>query len=278
MTEEISRQDSLKLSTVRARLEKSQGRQYWRSLEELAETENFQDFLHNEFPQQFAVWRDTVNRRELLKLMGASLALAGLSGCTRQPTEKIVPYVRAPEQIVPGKPLFFATAMPLGGFATGVLVESHMGRPTKIEGNPQHPASLGATDAFAQASVLTLYDPDRSQVVTHLAQISSWVAFAAALRTEMEVQRVEKGEGLRIVTETVTSPTLAHQLRGLLAEFPSAKWIQYEPAGHDMVRAGSQLAFGEYANTVYRFEEADVVLSLDADFLSSGPGHLRYAR
>ena len=278
MTNDLSRKGSLNLSLLRARLEGSQGRQYWRSLEELADTEEFQDFLHNEFPQQFAAWSETVDRRQMLKLMGASLALAGLSGCTRQPNEKIVPYVRAPEQIVPGKPLFFATAMPLGGFASGLLVESHMGRPTKIEGNPQHPASLGATDLFAQASVLTLYDPDRSQVVTRLGQISSWVAFAAALRTTMDNQRPEKGARLRILTGTVTSPTLAHQMRSLLAEFPAAKWIQYEPAGSDMARAGAQLAFGEYVNTVYRFDQADLILSLDADFLGEGPGHLRYTR
>ena len=278
MTEDLSRKGSLNLSSLRARLANSQGRQYWRSLEDLAETEEFQDFLHNEFPQQFAAWRDTVNRRQMLKLMEASLALAGLSSCTRQPTEKIVPYVRAPEQIVPGKPLFFATAMPLGGFASGLLVESHMGRLTKIEGNPQHPTSLGATDVFAQASVLTLYDPDRSQVVTRLGQISSWVSFTATLRTEMEAQRLKKGARLRILTGTVTSPTQAHQLRTLLSEFPSAKWIQYEPVGHDTVRAGAQLAFGEYVNTLYRFDQADVILSLDADFLGGGPGHLRYAR
>ena len=278
MTEDLSRKSSLNLSSLRARLANSQGREYWRSLDELAETEEFRDFLHNEFPQQYAAWRGTVNRRELLKLMGASLALAGLSGCTQQPTEKIVPYVRAPEQIVPGKPLFFATAMPLDGFATGLLVESHMGRPTKIEGNPQHPASLGATDVFAQASVLTLYDPDRSQVATRLGQISSWVAFGSALRTEMEAQRLEKGARLRILTGTVTSPTLAHQLRTLLGEFPLAKWIQYEPVGRDAARAGAQLAFGEYVNTLYDFEKADVILSLDADFLGGGPGHLRYAR
>ena len=175
----------------------------WRSS---PNTEEFQEFLQAEFPRQAAGLLDAVDRRQFLKLMGASLALAGLSACTRQPTEYIVPYVRAPEEIVPGRPLFFATAMTLGGLAQGVLVESHMGRPTKIEGNPEHPASLGATDAFAQASVLALYDPDRAQVTTQVGEIRPWDAFAAAIRPPMEAQREARGAGLRVLTETVTSP------------------------------------------------------------------------
>ncbi|MGH8005611.1 MAG: TAT-variant-translocated molybdopterin oxidoreductase, partial [Candidatus Binatia bacterium] len=251
---------------------------YWRSLEELADTPGFADFLHREFPRQAAEWTDPLSRRQFLQLMGASLALAGLGACARPPTETIVPYVRPPEEVVPGKPLFFATAMSLGGYATGLLVESHMGRPTKVEGNPDHPASLGATDAFAQASVLTLYDPDRSQTLTHLGEIRPWSAFLAAFRDALTAQRAVQGAGLRILTETVTSPTLASQLQSFLAEFPSAKWHQYEPVGNDNTREGARLAFGEYVNTVYRFENADVILALDADFLSSYPGSLRYAR
>src|SRR6266566_7541541 len=160
--------EPLDLAAIRARLAGAQGPRFWQSLEELAETEAFQDFLFREFPRQASEWEDDEpGRRKFLKLMGASLALAGLTACTRQPTETIMPYVRAPEEIIPGKPLFFATAAPLSGVATGILVESHMGRPTKIEGNPRHPASLGATDALTQASVLALYDPDRSQTITH---------------------------------------------------------------------------------------------------------------
>src|SRR5689334_22265018 len=163
------------LAAIRARLAGAQGPKYWQSLEELAETEGFQDFLYREFPRQASEWEgDEPGRRKFLKLMGASLALAGLSACTRQPNEAIMPYVRAPEEIVPGKPLFFATAAPLSGVATGVLVESHMGRPTKIEGNPGHPASLGSTDALTQATVLSMYDPDRSQTLTHFGEITSW--------------------------------------------------------------------------------------------------------
>ncbi|MBI1927200.1 TAT-variant-translocated molybdopterin oxidoreductase, partial [Candidatus Poribacteria bacterium] len=271
------KKEHLDLPAIRARLAAVKGQQYWRSLEELAETEEFQDFLHREFPRQ-ASELDTVSRREFLKLMGASLALAGLSACTRQPTEKIVSYVQAPEALVPGKPLFFATALLLGGIASGVLVESHEGRPTKIEGNPEHPASLGATDAFAQAAVLTLYDPERSQVVSNAGRISIRDAFLTTLNTQLAAQRLSKGAGLRILTETITSPTLAHQLRELLTQFPSAKWHQYEPVNHDNALAGARLAYGESIDTRYRFDRANVILSLDADFLFNVPGSLRYAR
>ncbi|HEV8232366.1 MAG TPA: molybdopterin oxidoreductase, partial [Thermoanaerobaculia bacterium] len=153
-----------------------------------------------------------LDRRDLFKYLGASLALAGATACTRQPAEKIVPYVRQPEEIIPGKPLFYATAMTVGGFATGLLVESHMGRPTKVEGNPLHPASLGATDAFAQASVLSLYDPDRSQTLLYLGEIRPWSAFLGEMRLVLEEERGRRGAGLRILTETVSSPTLARQL------------------------------------------------------------------
>ena len=268
----------LDMASIRKRLQNARGQEYWRSLEELAGTDEFREFLRHEFPLLSSGWSDSLNRRGILKLMGASLVLAGMTACTQRPAEKIVPYVRAPEEIVPGKPLFYATAMTLGGFGTGLLVESHLGRPTKIEGNPQHPASLGATDAFAQASILTLYDPDRSQVVTHNGRISSWVSFLASLNLERESQLGKKGTGLRILTETVTSPTLASQLQALLAEFPAAKWHQYEPVGRDNVYLGTKLAFGEPVNVVYDLEKADVIFTLDADILSSGPGHLRYAR
>jgi molybdopterin-containing oxidoreductase family iron-sulfur binding subunit len=250
----------------------------WRSFDELAGTPEFDEFLHSEFPQQASASADPVSRRTLLQLMGGSLALAGLGACAREPVEKIVPYVRTPDDFVPGQPLFFATAMPLGGFARGVLVESHLGRPTKIEGNPQHPASVGATDAFTQASVLGLYDPDRSRVVTHAGSISGWVPFLTALHQVREQARVSDGAGLRIVTETVTSPSLAAQIQALLAEFPAARWHQYEPIARDNVRAGARQAFGVEVNPTYRFADAAVVLSLDDDFLGAGPAAVRYAR
>jgi molybdopterin-containing oxidoreductase family iron-sulfur binding subunit len=254
------------------------GQTYWRSLEELANTESFQELMRREFPEQASVWPDALSRRQFLTLMGASLALAGLSGCSVRPAPEttLTPYVRAPEEIIPGKPLFFATAMTLGGAAVGLLVESHLGRPTKIEGNPDHPASLGATDLFHQASVLTLYDPDRSQTVTHLGQTRTWDEALSAIRTAMEAHRTRRGAGLRLLTETVVSPTLGQQLNDLLKAYPEAKWHQYEPVGRDMAFRAAQLAFGEPVNTYYDFTKAEVVLSLDADFLTCGPGNLRY--
>ena len=271
--------EHIDLAAIRAKLAGAKGPRYWQSLEELAETEGFQEFLFREFPRQASEWEDDEQgRRKFLKLMGASLALAGLSACTRQPNETIMPYVRAPEEFVPGKPLFFATAMPISGVATGLLVESHEGRPTKIEGNPGHPASLGATDVFAQASVLSLYDPDRSQTLTHFGDITSWSTFLGQFREALADQKAKQGAGLRILTETVTSPSLAAQLRAVLAEYPAAKWHQYEPAGAHASRAGARMAFGEPVNTYYRVENAKVILALDSDFLTSGPGCVRYAR
>ncbi|HSB68502.1 MAG TPA: TAT-variant-translocated molybdopterin oxidoreductase [Candidatus Methylomirabilis sp.] len=272
---------AMSLEAIRQRLAGARGQEYWRSLEELAETESFQAFLHREFPQNASEWLDPVGRRAFLKLMGASLALAGLGACSANPAptdEKIVPYVKAPEEVVPGKSLFFATAMPMGGYATGLLVESHEGRPTKVEGNPQHPASLGAADAFAQASVLGLYDPDRSQVIKRAGQIGSWSALLDEVGLALDSERGRQGAGIRILSETVTSPTLASQWRALLAAFPQAKWHQYEPAGRDNVRLGARLAFGEFVETQYRLENADVILALDSDFLTTGPGCLRHAR
>ncbi len=275
-----SQSGPLDLAAIHARHSTARGKEYWRSLAELAGTEEFEEFLHREFPNNASTWLDPVGRREFLRLMGASLALAGLSGCgSPAPTsEKIVPYVQAPEAIVPGKPLFFATAMPLAGYGTGVLVESHEGRPTKVEGNPQHPASLGATHVFAQASVLTLYDPDRSQVATKAGRISTWGTFFTEVTAELERQRHRRGAGLRVLTGAVTSPTLASQLRELLARFPRAKWHQYEAAGRDAGRAGARLAFGEDVDLHYRFDRAEVILALDADFLAFGPGCVRYGR
>jgi MoCo/4Fe-4S cofactor protein with predicted Tat translocation signal len=260
----------------------SEGRRYWRSLEEFLETPEFEEMLHREFPEQASEWTDPVTRRRFLTLMGASLALMGLNGCSTQPAprEKIMPYVRQPEEMVLGKPLYFATAMPLAGVTTGVLVESHEGRPTKIEGNPGHPASLGASDLLMQASILGLYDPDRSQSVTYRGQPRSWNEVLSALRGALDKLKNEGGEGLYILTENVVSPTLAAQLKELLDEehFPKAKWLQYEPAGRSHVLEGAKLTFDEHVNTYYDFKKADVILSLDADFLLAGPGTLRYTR
>ncbi len=266
------------LEALRGRLEATRGREYWRSLESLAETPEFQEFLHREFPQNASEWLDPVGRRSFLKLMGASLALAGVSACTRQPNEEIIPYVRQPEEEIPGKPLFFATAMPMNGAGIGLLVESHEGRPTKVEGNPDHPSSRGATDLFAQASILGLYDPDRSRNITNLGDIRAFSAFATALQDPLKAQEASRGVGIRILTETVASPTLGAQIRQFLTRFPQAKWIQWDPAGRHNARAGSQLAFGEYVDAQYAIEKADVILSLDADFLCTGASGIRHSR
>jgi molybdopterin-containing oxidoreductase family iron-sulfur binding subunit len=269
---------ALDLGRLREKLAERRETGHWRSLEELADSEDFRDFLEAEFPEQASSLATPLDRRHFLKLMGASLALAGASGCTRQPDEKIYPYVKAPEQIVPGEPLFYATAMPLAGYGTGLLVESHMGRPTKVEGNPDHPASLGATTPFAQAAVLGLYDPDRSKVVTYAGEIRPWNAFVAAIQQRTDGPAERRSLRLRILTGTVTSPALARQIRDVLGRYPRAKWHQYEPAGNDSARVAARRAFGRDVATRYSFDRADVVLSLDADFLGGGAGCVRYAR
>jgi len=265
------------LAAIRARLAGARGKQYWRSLDELADTAEFQALLKSEFPRQ-ASGLDGLGRRDFIRLMAASLALGGLTACGAPTPAKIQPYIKGQEGIVPGKPLFFATAVTLGGYAQGVLVETNMGRPTKIEGNPQHPASLGATDSFTQAAILGLYDPDRSQTITFNGSLSTWDVFLNAVRPELEVARAAGGAGLSVLTETITSPTGSAQLEALLKAFPAAKWHQYEPCNRDNARAGAVLAFGEDVSTVHRFDKADVILSLDADFLGTGPACVRYTR
>src|ERR1700732_5061140 len=268
---------SIDLATASANMAQGGEKRFWQSLEELSETPEYREFLEHEFPYDTAKNPEGIDRRDALKLAAASAALAGLSACTKLPTEKIVPYVKPPEEIIPGKPLFYATSMPLSGVATGLLIESHMGRPTKVEGNPDHPGSLGRTDVYLQASMLGLYDPDRSQTVIHEGRIGGWGEFLAAMGNARG-QLGPKGAGMRLLTETVTSPTLAAQIQALLKQFPEAKWHQYEPCGRDNEREGTRLAFGKPVNPVYRIEKADVILSLDSNFLTAGPGHVRYAR
>ena len=270
----------LELADVKEKLSRAKsGPQYWRSLEELAQTDGFYEMLHREFPRQASVWPEGSSRRDFLKLMSASMALAGLSACVKQPLEPIVPYVRQPDEIVLGKPLFFASAMPFGAYATPVLVESHEGRPTKIEGNPDHPAGLGGSDVFAQASILDMYDPDRSQIITYRGEMSTWSEFTAALKGPLNSQKAVNGSGLRILSRPISSPTMASLMDAVQAAYPESKWVQYEPVNRDNVRAGSQMAFGQFVETRYNLEKADIILSLDGDFLSSGfPGFLYYAR
>ena len=269
----MSESKSLDFTEFRKRVGDLRGKEYWRSLEELArDGDSFDEFFHQEFPQQAVALDKGVHRRDFMKLMGASVAMAGLAAC-KQPAESIVPYVRQPENTIPGQPIFFATAMTLGGYASGVLAESHLGRPTKIEGNPDHPSSLGGSDAFMQASVLGLYDPDRSQVVRHMGDVSTWSDFIAALQPVLK-----NPAGIRLLTQTITSPSMGAQVQALLTALPGMKWHQWEAVNRDNVREGARLAFGSYVHPVYHFDKANVVVSLGSDFMGSGPGHLRYAR
>jgi MoCo/4Fe-4S cofactor protein with predicted Tat translocation signal len=288
--EDVCPSKTLDLATVRERIDaaiahderEKTGPEYWRSLEELAGSEEFKTALHREFPKGASEWVDSVSRRGFLKVMGASLGLAGLTattGCVRLPLEPIVPYVRQPEGVIPGRPMYYATASTLGGYASPLLVESHLGRPTKVEGNDQHPASLGGTDIFAQASLLGLYDPDRSQTVMSMGDVRSSGAFLSAIRGPLSAQKALQGAGIRILTPTISSPTLADQLRNFLKIYPQAKWHVYEPINRDNVLEGAKLAFGQPVETRYDFSKADVIVSLDADFLYAGfPGNTRYIR
>jgi molybdopterin-containing oxidoreductase family iron-sulfur binding subunit len=262
----------MNLADIRSRLSGLEGRTYWRSLEELADTQEFREYVHREFPAQASEFSDPAGRRQFLKLMGASIALAGVSACTRQPEERIVPYVRQPEEIVPGRPLFYATAMPLGGFGQPLLAENHMGRPTKLEGNPDHPASLGATDLFGQAVVLSLYDPDRSRNILNRGEVKTWSTFLAAIQAVVTAQKQIKGQTLRLLTEPITSPSLADQIRTLLASFPEATWHQWDPI-YGAFQDGPAAA-----SAIYHLDKADVVVSLDADFLGFGPAAVRYTK
>ncbi len=274
------KRSKLELSEVKEELSKKTGPQYWRTLDELAQTPEFEEMLHREFPRQASEWvGDGTSRRDFMKIMGASLALGGLSACTKQPLEPIVPYVHQPEQITLGKPLFFATAMPFPTGAVPLLVESHEGRPTKVEGNPQHPATLGGTDFYSQTSPLTMYDPDRSQYVARLGDATTWGAFATDTRPLVQKLKTNGGAGLRILTGAVISPSFAALIRDAQKMYPQMKWYQWEPAHRDNALNGAMGSFGQPVEPQYNFEKARVVLSLDGDFLTAGTaGFHRNAR
>jgi len=222
----------------------------------------------DEFAEGANEWPDELSRREFLRLASASLALAGLGACTKQPIEKIVPYVKQPEGMVPGKPLHFATATTCNGYAQGIIVTSREGRPIKIEGNPDHPASLGATTIWAQADLLDLYDPDRAQAVMRGENISTWNDFLHNVDLALAAQQPSGGAGIHILTNTITSPTLIAQLQTVLKTFPNAKWHRWNPISPGSVN-------GE---VVYDFTKAKVIVGLDSDFLFTHPAALRYAR
>ena len=214
-------------------------------------------------------------RRGFLQGLAASMALAGMAGCSKRPKETIVPYVSQPEQLVPGEPLFFATTFTLGGYGRGVIVTTREGRPIKIEGNPDHPSSLGAADPFMQAAVLDLYDPARSKLVTRGGETSTWGNFVNALRTQ--TLQPNAGAGLRILTGNVGSPTERRLIDAALQKFPGAQWNAYEPVDRLNTRTGAAMAFGRVAEPIYHFGAADVIVAVDSDFLSDEPGSLAYA-
>ena len=276
----IDKQDftDLDLHQIRRRLATRRGRAFWSALETAARAPAFQEYLEREFPAQRERFADAVSRRDFLRCMGASLALAGATACTRQPDEKIVPFARSPEATIPGKPLYFATSLPRPGGALGVLVESHSGRPTKIEGNQSHPSSLGATDSWAQAEILGLYDPDRSSVVLQAGQIRTWDQFVTTWESEGQRFARTEGEGLFILSEEILSPTLAMQRQSLLQKLPGVQWHQWQPIHRDQERDASIAAFGRDVAVQYRFDQAQVVVSLDSDFIVHGVNGVRHAR
>lgn len=267
-----------RIAKLRRRLAGLEGRQYWQRLSELLPSTGLDKLLAAD-AQADATDPAAVSRRRFLALSAASLGLAGLGGCGVQaPEEEIVPYVRPPEQIIPGMPLYFATAMPSPSGGIGLVVESREGRPLKVEGNPQHPSSLGGSDIFCQASILDLYDPDRATAITSPGRIRTWEEFQLAVRSTVGGLRKRKGAGLRLLSEPTSSPSLAGQIRQLLAELPEARWHQYDPLSQEAAREGARQAFGRVLAAHYRLDQADVILSLGADFLTEGPGHIRYAR
>lgn len=249
---------------------------FWRSLDELAGDPAFQERLGREFERLASVMDPATDRRKFVQLLAASMALATMSGCSSPPPEPIMPYVKSPEGIVQGESIYLATAMPSPSGALGLVVTNDMGRPTKVEGNTLHPASLGATDAQSQASILGLYDPDRSQTVKRYGEIATWDAFMNFLRQSGPA--AGDGVRLRVLSGPVDSPTLQRQRQALLDQFPSTQWHEYEPAAQGSVRAGARLAFGEDLEPLYQLADADVVLAIDADFMCEGGGSVRYAR
>jgi MoCo/4Fe-4S cofactor protein with predicted Tat translocation signal len=266
------------LQSLREKLASGNGPQFWRTLEEAAESEELHDYIEQEFPGLSGQVPQGVDRRSLLKVMGASLALAGAAACTKQPKELIVPYVRQPENIIPGMPLFYATAMPMQGYSRGLLVESHMNRPTKIEGNPDHPASLGSTGIFEQASILNLYDPDRSQTVMREGRISTYSEFTGVFSTAAQGITERKGEGLAILTGVTTSPTLIAQMQTLRTLSSAAKWYVHEPSVNPAISSAARKIAGKNAFVSYDLSKADVIVSLDADFLTTGPASIVYSK
>ena len=253
---------------------------YWRTLQEYAASPEFRALCAEEFPRGADVAPDPLSRRGFLKIMGASVALAGLAGC-RWPRETIVPRAYQPAGQTPGLTRSFATAFELAGSASGLLVTSFEGRPIKVEGNPEDPIGRGAADALAQAAILELYDPDRSRspiLREGGQQRQDWARFAIAAATAMAPLRAAAGRGLAVLAEGSNSPALAAQRRRFLAAFPAARWQVWEPLNQDNGYAGTALAFGSPLRPVADLGAAAVILALDADLLADHPAALAQAR
>jgi MoCo/4Fe-4S cofactor protein with predicted Tat translocation signal len=254
------------------------GRHYWRTLEELAETPEFAAVVEREVPR-FREVLGAFDRRRFLQLMAASMALGGLSACgPEENPRQLLPYVEQPPGIVPGRSRYYATATTVNGYATGVLVAHQMARPIKVEGNPDHPASLGAASAIMQATILGLYDPRRAQSIVGNGQIDTWESFITALYERRDRLLARRGEGLRLLTGTVTSPSLAAQIAVLRQQFPAMEWHQWEPLHRDNVLAAAQQAFGRPLERAFDLGSADVIFAVESDLISAAPGWLAYAR
>jgi molybdopterin-containing oxidoreductase family iron-sulfur binding subunit len=252
-------------------------RSYWRSLGQIEDSSESRAFLEREFPEGASELPEGMTRRDMMLLLGASLSLAGLAGC-RRPVEEIVPFVTAPEDVVPGIPRSYATTMPFGRSAYGLIVESHEGRPTKVEGNPAHPSTRGASSARVQASVLGLYDPDRSQSVTLKGTQKTWNDFVTAWAQLAEAHAADGGAGLAILSESFSSPTLARLASDLRARYPRLRWATYDAVSDENRLAGLRSATGRDVDLMLRIDQASVILALDADLLLSDPEMIRHAR
>jgi MoCo/4Fe-4S cofactor protein with predicted Tat translocation signal len=251
----------------------------WRGLERLARDPAFVARASAEFPQLASALAAPSDRRSVLKLMAAGLALAGLTGCDDgAPDGVLIPPVLPPRNTVAAGSRMFATASVLNGYASGILVRHANGRPIKVEGNPLHPASLGGTSAISQAEILGFYDPDRSRGLMRDGEPQAWSSLLTMLAAQRDAMGLSHGEGFRILTGTTTSPTLARQIVDLRQRYPAMQWHRWEPISRDAVRAGASLAYGQPVEVIAKLEAADVLLAIDSDLLDSAPGHLRFAR
>ena len=248
------------------------GKAYWRSLDRLLDSPVVREQMSSEFPAGADRPPPGTDRRTMLKLMGASFALAGLASC-RRPVEKIVPQVSAPENVIPGLPKFYASSMPVGSSSRGILVESHVGRPTKIEGNDLHPFAWGSADSWTQAAILGLYDPDRSTKVLHRPQgapqglESSWEAFIEAWKDLRMQADMQGGQGIAVLLPAYASPSISWLAAGLKRRFPQSSLTVYEPVGDENVFEGLAQATGQPCRPIHHFDKARTILSVDADFL-----------